>query len=459
MFRATMGSGDDDRGFNLSMNDAIIQGEDENANNDCQSQRKRVTLPCLEIRNYDSPETFYTKSANNTSSVQEPRSAKLPDVAADLEQLRDVRSHRTTSTIRPTKGGKSIKSGESNSSNAVASNQPGAEYIRRRAPGLNPNFINLHLPRQNEAVIVEAVASISHAASHIQTVGVVEQYEQQKRKKWYCMPVAVVLASLLVGGSIGLGVAYGIKGKTNNSESPSGVLPPFTVDCYTLHNRAQPDPVTQCHCWGNITIVADEVAARYYNLTETFMPTTHAKFYEAILSCNPRNQALLWLASDNGGGSTLSEPALLQRYNLALLFILWNGPRWNTTNGWLSSYNECNWYGITCNDQLNVTSISLSRNTLTGELEPAATLFTGLVSLKLDGNNFLGSTFPSQVGAMSNLRLLQLNLTGIDGVIPDELFNLNETLQYLNVARNFLTGTIPTRVAKLQQLRELFSMR
>src|SRR4051812_34393607 len=45
-----------------------------------------------------------------------------------------------------------------------------------------------------------------------------------------------------------------------------------------------------------------------------------------------------------------------------------NGSQWKNNNGWLSSSNYCNWYGVHCNSIGNVTSISLNANQLSGPI-------------------------------------------------------------------------------------------
>lgn len=326
--------------------------------------------------------------------------------------------------------------------------------MRRLAPGLNSDSIRLRQPRLDPLfVVVDAVTRTP--GMEVQTA-VAEQFQQNNKRSRRLVVAAAVVAVCLVGAAIAVGVTFGVKKNSDASSATPSTQPlePFIVDCSNLQIQAQPDPVTQCHCAGSISVVTGGVAARYITLNQTLMPTVDPSFHDAMQSCSPQNQALVWLATDNGDSPTLSESALRQRYNLALLFILWNGPGWQANDGWLSSHDECVWYGITCNDQMNVTDISLSNNTMSGQLASAISSFADLISLELDGNQFNGSTLTSLFGEMSNLQKLQLNLTGINGTIPHELFNLTERLQYVNLAGNELSGTIPTLVGKLKQLRK-----
>jgi hypothetical protein len=45
------------------------------------------------------------------------------------------------------------------------------------------------------------------------------------------------------------------------------------------------------------------------------------------------------------------------------------GANWDDNDGWLGEKDECDWYGITCNDSSLVTAIDLPNNKLTGSIE------------------------------------------------------------------------------------------
>jgi hypothetical protein len=221
-----------------------------------------------------------------------------------------------------------------------------------------------------------------------------------------------------------------------------------------LNSQEQPSVLSQCSCTGQITIVADDIAARYYDLTSTFIHSVYPGFNESLHSCSPQNQALLWLASGDGTITNSSSSRMLQRYTMSLLFILWNGSNWTAYGLWLSSADECTWYGLNCNNQDKVISIDLSTNNVVVNLPPVAALLSSLESLKVDENTFQGNTIPTEVGLLSNLNTFVLSGTGINGTIPQELFNIGESLLYFDASQNSLVGTIPTLVGNLVHLRE-----
>ena len=86
-----------------------------------------------------------------------------------------------------------------------------------------------------------------------------------------------------------------------------------------------------------------------------------------------QSKALLWLQQD-GLSSSLNSSRLVQRYALASVYHATFAVAtpytdaefgfnvvlgWNNATSWLSSIDECLWYGIDCNGNGQVTSIIL----------------------------------------------------------------------------------------------------
>ena len=96
-------------------------------------------------------------------------------------------------------------------------------------------------------------------------------------------------------------------------------------------------------------------------------------------------KAYTWLESTSKNES-LSDYAILQRFTLACIYYATfqvrtiytdavygydkGIPPWNQTKNWLSSKDECSWFGIVCNDNGEVTNIELYGNYLTGTFPP-----------------------------------------------------------------------------------------
>jgi hypothetical protein len=270
-----------------------------------------------------------------------------------------------------------------------------------------------------------------------------------KGKGKLCYLIGSIVACLIIGAAVGVGVALGSKHKTNNVVyfSPFG---PFTTDCNSLFGQTHPNFMSQCHCNGLISTVASDVSARYSVLTETFITTIFPYFHESIDSCTPHNQALVWLASDDGG---LDAATMRQRYLLALLFIDWDGPNWEPNIGWLSATEECTWNGVTCDTYHNVVNIDLQERNLNGDFGSDVALLTSLTSLVLDVNNLQG-TLPTELANLSNLLELSVNLNFLTGSIPSEYGKMLQ-LTALLLSNNLLHGSIPTELGMLSRLEKL----
>ncbi len=92
---------------------------------------------------------------------------------------------------------------------------------------------------------------------------------------------------------------------------------------------------------------------------------------------------------------------------------------------------------------VTLQTLSLANNTFSqlGQL-------TGRVS----GYGSLRNAFPTELGMLTQLQILELSATGINGTIPTEIFNLGKNLKALLLGENALTGTIPSLFGDLNSL-------
>lgn len=85
----------------------------------------------------------------------------------------------------------------------------------------------------------------------------------------------------------------------------------------------------------------------------------------------------------------------LDRFLLAEIFELLDGENWTNNQGWtadldITNCDICNWYGITCNNNGQVTAIDLSNNNLTGNIPNQLLYIAELTDLNLANNNLYG---------------------------------------------------------------------
>jgi hypothetical protein len=329
--------------------------------------------------------------------------------------------------------------------------EPGAEYVRQRAPGSMRWYVER---RRSDAARRHTISQDqeqeqSSAESAALEIAVADsQWYTSKMSKtqrqWYIW--GAIVTCVIAGLAVGLGVTiYSNKhGETINK------FDAYTFDCSALTGQVNPHVLTQCHCNGNISTVANDITTRYNTLSQTFITTVFPDFEENIDSCDPRNQALVWLASGDGQPNS---PTVRQRYSLALLFILFGGPDWKVQLHWLSSNNECSWFGVTCDNQNEITTLTLTRNNLTGSIPQETAFLTSLESLDLSDNQLQGG-ISSGVLNLTNLNFLNLDASQLSGTLPVGLSNLT-ALQTLQLSSNQFYGTIPTEYGSLRALQSV----
>ena len=96
------------------------------------------------------------------------------------------------------------------------------------------------------------------------------------------------------------------------------------------------------------------------------------------------------------------------------LFNSLDGPNWINNAGWNSNTDKCSWYGIECDEELNVISIYLSYNKLYGAIPISICKLTTLVNVGFWGNYIYG-VIPLCIGELSSLESLSLGVNSLSG--------------------------------------------
>lgn len=170
-----------------------------------------------------------------------------------------------------------------------------------------------------------------------------------------------------------------------------------------------------------------------------------------------------------------------QRQGLEELYFATNGASWNSKLNWMSStVSFCEWIGITCNGDGQVTEIVLEGNNMTGSLTTVQfESFPYLKKLCL-AENVLTSAIPSAIGTLTSLQILDLSYTSFTSSIPTEIGLLEElkylsfrninkvgkissalpteigllrSLEHVDIAYNEVTGTIPSEIGTLESIQ------
>lgn len=183
---------------------------------------------------------------------------------------------------------------------------------------------------------------------------------------------------------------------------------------------------------------------------------------------SPQSIAHDWVANDPSL-ATYTNKRRVQRFALATLYAATSGDRWRNNNGWMSyEESECTWYqkmDIEWYPQYN-SSLPCYENTTTyryltpwdnrlmGQIPKEIALLTNLINLDISNGIFDG-TVPSQLSALTQLRMIYLNdHRYLQGTIPSEFGRLTN-LDTLFLSDTKLSGTLPTQLGLLTSLTNM----
>jgi hypothetical protein len=136
---------------------------------------------------------------------------------------------------------------------------------------------------------------------------------------------------------------------------------------------------------------------------------------------------------------------LIQRFALAAFWFACGGERWPINIGQSNSFlsntiSECEWNGISCDDNNNVFALHFDDSNITGTLPIELAFIKKMRELHIDSNHLRGS-IPSWFSQWKELEVLDLDHNFFTGSIPSSLYTIS-TLRVLDLDRNALTGTI-----------------
>ena len=143
-----------------------------------------------------------------------------------------------------------------------------------------------------------------------------------------------------------------------------------------------------------------------------------------------------------------------QRAALEAFYVTTGGDNWTNNENWLTDSPLDQWYGITTDQEGNVTEISLIRNNISGTIPPEVGDLKTLKGLNLSYNDLSGD-IPNELGNLEELTSLNLFSNKLTGTVPPELGNLR-SLTFFSLAVNDLGGVIPKELGRLTELEHIF---
>ena len=206
-----------------------------------------------------------------------------------------------------------------------------------------------------------------------------EEKRRRRRRLWWllCCCLCLLLLLLLIGG-----VAMGLKGIGDDDEGGpveedddipdddwqlfrpylgrvTTPMDPYEEDDCYFGDNVFPHMIQQCECFGTIDVIPEDVQELYAEVREDINQEFYnGEFSEDMNSCDPANQALIWLSS----GNTRDGGDLFQRFTVALTFVQLNGTQWDLKNLWLADDSECIWLGLQCNGRFQLNSLAVDTN-------------------------------------------------------------------------------------------------
>lgn len=178
-------------------------------------------------------------------------------------------------------------------------------------------------------------------------------------------------------------------------------------------------------------------------------------------------QSLFWISAKDKQESTLQRLAVTQLYHYANALDGWSTccpqcHHCDTAGNQLfvlaASAHECDWYGVTCDAERQVTRIEWTNNglsTASTDWPPELSLLSNLELLWLSGNANFKSSIPSWISKLTSLKSLSLFHTDLVGELPAELYQLS-SLTALRIYGTQLSGTISPQIGTLSNLSWLW---
>ena len=182
-------------------------------------------------------------------------------------------------------------------------------------------------------------------------------------------------------------------------------------------------------------------------ITKSEAITAVIDYFTGRLTKQHAIDAVILYFSGASGASPTPRSILVSLYNAT------DGPNWANNTNWLTDAPLGEWYGVTTNDQGEVTYLILMDNQLNGVIPAELGGLTTLTALWLNDNRLRGD-IPAELSNLSNLTTLLLGYNQLSGDIPQELGNLSN-LKTLALSYNQLSGDIPEELGDLSNLIDL----
>ncbi|TVU33413.1 hypothetical protein EJB05_25229, partial [Eragrostis curvula] len=122
---------------------------------------------------------------------------------------------------------------------------------------------------------------------------------------------------------------------------------------------------------------------------------------------------------------------------------------------WRNHTNCCMWEGIACNEDGNVTDISLASMGLVGSISPSLGNLTRLLSLNLSGN-LLSGGLPPELLLSRSIIVLDVSFNKLNGDLHNLPSTPDRAIKVIDISSNLFTGYFPSTT--LESMKNLASL-
>ena len=265
--------------------------------------------------------------------------------------------------------------------------------------------------------------------------------------------IAIGIILVVIVGGLGYGIPAILAATKSKEPKTKYVSDPTISPAPTLSPTASPQPSRSSSpsqspsttYEKNLPTVMKELALTLSNSETLNDPSS------------PQSKAVEWLVEDeleHQKGWDVIE--LTQRYVLAVLYHSTRGYEWSNyaPESWFQASSVCEWSShVICNENGAISSLSLGRDNLRGNIPIELDALTAMTSMYLYDNALTGP-IPSELGQLTAMTSLALGDTALTGPIPSELGQLT-ALDRLFLDRNSLTGPIPSELGQLRAMSRL----
>jgi hypothetical protein len=176
----------------------------------------------------------------------------------------------------------------------------------------------------------------------------------------------------------------------------------------------------------------------------------------------PQFQARAWIGNTDSAIICAEDSERIeQRYRAAVIYFALGGDNWSTSTMWLEGDNECEWFGLECEDYTQafadlyvpITSVALDENNLVGEL-PSEIYGLAEVGRLLMEKNQISGTISEDISGLARLKELDLDTNQLTGTLPENLYQLSE-INKIDLNNNNLEGVLSNDIGNLSTLQVL----